>query len=98
VRWNGTSWRRARTPRVRSPGYASILLAVAAVSGHDVWAVGTDLLAVTLHWNGSRWQLPDEADVPGTFENVAADRAGDAWAVGNYVKGSPDHALAVRLH
>jgi hypothetical protein len=97
-RWNGTSWRLVRTLRIRPPGYASTLLAVAAVSGHDVWAVGTDLLPVALHWNGSRWQIPDEANVPGTFEDVAADRAGDAWAVGNFVNGSHSQALAVRLH
>jgi hypothetical protein len=58
--------------------------------------VGTDLEPVALHWNGSTWQIL-EANVPGTYNNVAADRAGDAWAVGNYVNGSHNQALAVRL-
>ena len=96
VRWNGTSWRQVPTPPLRPPGYNSILAGVAAVSGHDVWAVGTDLEPVALHWNGSAWQIL-EASVPGTYNNVAADRAGDAWAVGNYVNGSHNQALAVRL-
>ena len=96
VRWNGTSWRQVPTPPLRPPGYNSILAGVAAVCGHDVWAVGTDLEPVALHWNGSAWQTL-EANVPGTYNNVAADRADDAWAVGNYVNGSHNQALAVRL-
>jgi hypothetical protein len=96
ARWNGTSWRQVPTPPLRPPGYNSILDGVAAASGHDVWAVGTDLEPVALHWNGSTWQIL-QANVPGTYNNVAADRAGDAWAVGNYVNGSHNQALAVRL-
>ena len=96
VRWNGTSWQQVPTPPLRPPGYNSSLAGVAAVSGHDVWAAGTDLEPVALHWNGSAWQIL-EASVPGTYNNVAADRAGDAWAVGNYVSGSYNQALAVRL-
>jgi hypothetical protein len=38
---------------------------------------GTDLLAVVPHWNGSRWQIPNKVNVAGTFEDVAADQAGD---------------------
>jgi hypothetical protein len=38
-----------------------------------------------------------DAGVPGTYHDVAADRAGDAWAVGSYLDGSRDQALAVRL-
>jgi hypothetical protein len=98
ARWDGTSWRQVPTPRLRPPPFGSILTAVADVSGHDVWAVGTDLLAVALRWNGSRWLIPGAASVLGTFEHVAADRAGDAWAVGNFVNGSHSQALAVRLH
>jgi hypothetical protein len=97
ARWNGTSWRQVPAPRLRPPPYNSILTAVAAVSGHNVWAVGTDLLPVALRWNGSRWQIPGADQVLGTFESVAADRAGDIWAVGNFASGSHDQALAVRL-
>jgi hypothetical protein len=96
-RWNGTAWQQVPTPGLRPPGFNSTLLGVAAVSDRDVWAVGTDLQPVALHWNGSSWLVPDVANVAGTFNGVAADRAGDAWAVGNFANGSHQQALAVRL-
>jgi hypothetical protein len=96
VRWTGTAWGQVPAPPLRPPGYNSILDGVAAVSDHDVWAVGTDLDPVALHWNGTAWQILD-AGVPGTYNNVAADQAGDAWAVGNYLNGSRNQAFAVRL-
>jgi hypothetical protein len=99
VRWNGASWRQAPpVPQQRPTGFNSILTGVAVVSGRDVWVVGTDLDPFAGRWNGSAWQIFD-AGVPGTYNAVAADRAGDAWAVGNYDHGSPhDQAYATRLH
>jgi len=98
VRWNGTSWRQAPPfPQLRPTGFNSILTGVAVVSGRDVWVVGTDLDPFAGHWNGSAWQIFDPG-VPGTYTAVAADRAGDAWAVGNYDHGTPhDQAYATRL-
>jgi hypothetical protein len=93
VRWNGAAWRQVPTEPLRPLGYNSILLGVAAVSGHHVWAVGTDLDAVAEHWNGSAWEILDSG-LPGTYTDVAADRTGDVWAVGNYFGQS---ALVVRL-
>jgi hypothetical protein len=98
VRWNGTSWRQAPPlPQLRLTGFNSILTGVAVVSGRDVWVVGTDLDPFAGRWNGSAWQIFDPG-VPGTYNAVAADRAGDAWAVGNYDDGSPHtQAYATRL-
>ena len=58
LRWNGTAWKRVRSP---SPGASSGLSSIAAISGSNAWAVGTTSSNGTgrtliLHWNGTRWK------------------------------------------
>jgi hypothetical protein len=57
ARWNGTAWKRVRSP---SPGADAALLGVAVVSARSAWAVGDDGTAhhktLILHWNGSSWK------------------------------------------
>jgi len=66
------------------------LMAVAAVSRDDVWAVGCSGLcngpdSLILHWDGSRWAKVASPD-PGTgfdrLTGVTAVSARDVWAVG----------------
>ena len=94
LRWNGTRWNRARLPfdPDRSPSLSSI----AAVSRHDVWAVGTirepgsdPALGITnpvaLHWDGSTWtqvRVPHAGAFPESLASVTARASDDAWAVG----------------
>src|SRR5690242_16864628 len=80
----------------KSPGTGAgvtRLVAVAALSGTDVWAVG-DLSKRTVgpaqtqleHWNGKQWTIVASPHVP-SVSNVltaaAAVSADDIWAVGN---------------
>jgi hypothetical protein len=53
--WDGRSWRRVP---VRLPAGISALIAVAAVSRRDAWAVGIagNTTTLTLHWDGSAWR------------------------------------------
>jgi len=77
---------------VRVPGHApgvSTLGGVAAVSDHDVWAVGThgNPLGTSSplidHWNGSRWSLVSSPAVTqGSLDAVTALGPDDIWAVG----------------
>jgi hypothetical protein len=69
--WDGTAWRVAASPRIASS--SSRLLAVAAVSPDDIWAVGesdhpishyrgsgvwpTRVNALTEHWDGTSWTV-----------------------------------------
>ena len=83
--FNGTAWSVVSAPSVTSDDE---LLAVAAVSPTDAWAVGTSNFASTLieHWNGSVWSVVTGSGLPGAhtaiLNGVAADGAGDVWAVG----------------
>ena len=81
-------WGLVASPAVGQEGR---LLAVAARSASDAWAVGqyegVDSLQRTLveHWNGSQWAYVNSPS-PGAEDNVlqgvAADSASDVWAVG----------------
>ena len=87
--WNGSHWSVVRSP---NPGTSNNHLeGVAAVSSHDVWAVGTGVTAAgqTLveHWNGTRWQVVTSPSPSsgGDLRGVAAVSRHDVWAAGYYV-------------
>jgi hypothetical protein len=59
--WNGTAWTRVPSPNFGDSESNNDLLAVAAVSARDVWAVGrfadiSSFRALTLHWDGTAWR------------------------------------------
>jgi hypothetical protein len=74
-----------------SPFFA---LDIAAVSGRDIWAVGSSLPGGPQtrpraeHWNGARWQTVPVPGRPGGYlRAVAALSRRDAWAVGANPRG-----------
>ena len=89
LHWDGTSWRSVRVPQ---PGdrYASPrLLAVDALAGDNVWAVGAYDAASSpettiMHWDGSRWRLADTSrcNPYGGLAGLTFLSADDGWAVG----------------
>jgi len=83
LRWNGSAWRRVKTP---NGGGGARLGGVAATSATNAWAVGAtdDGHTFIVHWNGSKWQrVPSPGSGTGAFlSGVAATSAGNAWAVG----------------
>lgn len=78
--------------------YGNQLNSVAAVSGSDVWAVGTagpNTLAE--HWNGSSWSIVPTPNPAGTgvqaqLVGVTAVTSNDVWAVGFSASPSTDYA------
>ena len=87
--WDGTSWTQQPSP---NPEGSASLQAVAALSGTDVWAVGSygvggvDGKALAQHWDGSSWQqvpIPTPTGANEAHLNaLAAVSATDIWAVG----------------
>lgn len=87
--WGGGTWKVVASPTPDSSTNSS-LSGVAAVSPHDVWAVGYFVdkqtetsKALIEHWNGVRWAIvasPNPGEI--TLNAVAAYAASDAWAVG----------------
>jgi hypothetical protein len=90
--WNGSQWVAVPSPNA-SQATASTLVAVAAVSSSNVWAVGNYQVAgqyqwetLIEHWNGTRWSIvpsPSSSHGQKSFLNaVAAISANNIWAVG----------------
>jgi hypothetical protein len=83
VRYNGTSWRRVRSPALSGLQFISVL----AVSATDVWATGSvsgRLVPRLLHFDGQHW-----SSVPVTapkavkqLGNLASDGRGGLWING----------------
>jgi hypothetical protein len=93
--WNGTVWRRVRSPNPGPGGNA--LNGVAAITATDAWAVGetTNSKAVgqtlILRWNGQAWKRvasPNPAgSVLSVLNAVIAISGSSAWAVGSQLIG-----------
>jgi hypothetical protein len=89
--WDGSTWNLVASP---SPGTGRTpLLGVDAQAG-NAWAVGeactdggcTAAQSVTIHWNGTSWNLvssPNPGSVDTHLNAVAISSAGDVWAVGS---------------
>ena len=92
-RWNGTRWEVVPTPNVGQSG----LIAVAAISRNNVWAVGgTPRKLLIEHWNGRRWRLVTTPAPRATPRAIAALSARDIWAVGD--DGSVTHRKTLVEH
>ncbi|MDQ6694891.1 MAG: S-layer homology domain-containing protein [Chloroflexota bacterium] len=97
--WDGNAWSVVPSPNVGSSG--SELVAVSAVAGNDVWAVGdhgSGNASQTLveHWNGSIWSVVPGPS-PGTstvLNGVSAVAGNDVWASGGYFDGNATQTLA----
>jgi hypothetical protein len=93
LRWNGTSWSKARTPDLPA---GNELTGVAALSASDAWAVGaapspggTGTVPLIVRWNGRSWSTvtSPRAGVSSAFAAVSAASAADAWAAGTACLG-----------
>jgi hypothetical protein len=100
LRWNGARWKHVASPNPAGTATANlnVLDSVAAISRHNVWAVGYDASVtngprntIIEHWNGTRWKhvpSPSPGDPNGTLgsilDGVSASSASNVWAVGEY--------------
>ena len=82
------AWRAVPAP---DPGVSNVLFGVGALSGRDVWAVGsqtkdgTTLTTLVDHFDATGWRVvpsPNTAREENDLFGVAALAANDVWAVG----------------
>jgi hypothetical protein len=101
--WNGSAWSIVPSPSFATggDGIQNTLNGVAAVSGTNVWAVGSHTASngayVTLveHWNGSSWSVvpsPSPSSTANGLNGVAGYGTSDVWAVG-YQNGTGSQPL-----
>jgi hypothetical protein len=87
--WNGTAWTQQPSPN--PAGTYNLLYGVTATRTGNAWAVGhtyhyrtgTDQ-TLTLHWSQGHWTAVSSPNPAGdsSLSAVAADSAGEVWAVG----------------
>jgi hypothetical protein len=75
-RWTGKRWQAWTLPS----GLSGFVVAAAASSPDDVWAVGN---GYALHWNGTRWLLAKAWSQGGETTSVAAITPSDVWVFGS---------------
>ncbi|HET7018436.1 MAG TPA: hypothetical protein VFI65_31240 [Streptosporangiaceae bacterium] len=82
IHWNGTKWSLVKGPALPMIDGAR-LLAVAAISQKNVWAVGDNAQfpAVIEHWNGQAWKVVQSPACGGLF-SISLIPGGNGWAVG----------------
>jgi hypothetical protein len=97
--WNGKAWKLQSNPNVAGRGTPG-LFGVAATSGTNAWAVGTDSggprgRTLIEYWNGKTWTIQPSPNTPrrSSLNGVAATSATNAWAVGSYVSGHTRRTL-----
>lgn len=95
--WDGQSWQIIPGQNLIQQG-RNVLTGIAAVSAHDIWAVGTAYQIAPApgfphnqvlieHWDGQRWQLveapnPGKGAIGNGLVRVAAIAKNDVWAAG----------------
>jgi hypothetical protein len=96
--WNGRRWRVVSSP---FKGEAE-LTGVAAISAHDVWAVGFRSAnpdgSLILHWDGSTWSIVDDGHATDntSLRGIVAASSDDIWAGGSTQVG--DEVIAFAEH
>lgn len=92
--WNGTSWSVIASPNVGKS--SNVLSGLTPIASNDVWADGYScatydcansgkVQTMTLHWNGTSWNVIPSADVgsgSSTLLGMAAVSSNNVWAVG----------------
>lgn len=92
LHWDGQEWVDVRTDAVEEFDY---LFGVTALSGDDVWVVGTDAevsprRTLAFHWDGVSWTPVPPQNVgehDSLLTSVSADAHGDVWAAGWWWSG-----------
>ena len=88
LHWNGTAWSATSAP---SPGLKdNTLFSAVSLGRDDAWAVGyaadgtqeSAKSPVTLHWDGSVWNLVPSPELSAQLNGVAATPDGQLWAAG----------------
>jgi len=97
LHWDGLNWTVVPSPNDSTGN--NILYGVAAVTGNDVWAVGSagSSKTVALHWNGGSWSVfptPSFNNASNeVLSGIVAASSGDIWTAGQFYQNSVQNTL-----
>jgi hypothetical protein len=90
LRWNGAAWVQIPGDNTGPSGLSFSLRAASAISGSDIWSVGTNSHALAEHWSGKEWSIVSAPNA-GVGDNILTGLSGsassDVWEVGYYTFG-----------
>jgi hypothetical protein len=89
LHWNGSAWSIVPSANDGGNTVGNHLLAAAAASSIDVWAVGySEFGTLSLHWNGVSWSVvptpPVRGGEPLFLNSALALPNGNIWSVGEF--------------
>lgn len=101
LRYDGTNWRRMRTPNTMRDD--NRLYDVAFANSTHGWAVGESVQtsrghSLVMSYNGTRWRIDNTAPSPGSYPRllgIDAIDASDVWAVGSKFARGNDRGFAI---
>ena len=103
LHWDGHSWTHIPSPNPGGSTHDDELLAVAAVSAKNAWAVGwyddgTADRTLIEHWNGTKWRRVASPNFGSEqiLQSVAATSARNLWAVGKFLGAHSYRTLVLR--
>jgi len=87
LHWNGSVWSIVPSPNDGGNTVGNHLLAAAAVSANDVWAVGySEFGTLSEHWDGTAWAVVATPGITGSepvfLPSVVALASNNVWSVG----------------
>lgn len=87
LHWDGSQWTIIPSPNFGGNSVGNHLVAAAAVSANDVWAVGySEAGTLAEHWDGVSWTLVStpsgNGEVPVALYSVVALASNNLWSVG----------------
>ncbi|RPI75627.1 MAG: T9SS C-terminal target domain-containing protein [Ignavibacteriales bacterium] len=91
-KWDGNEWSIYPAPTLTG---GSFLYSIKAISGNDIWAVGTRMSredygpmeCLSMHWDGNEWNeipVPPVGTRRNSFRAVDGINSDDVWAVGHW--------------
>jgi hypothetical protein len=96
LKWNGASWEQVPGDNTGPSGLGFSLNAVSAISGTDIWSVGSNSHTLAEHWNGTEWSIassPNTGIGDNILNGVSASASSDVWEVGYYSFGIEKRTL-----
>jgi hypothetical protein len=93
LHWNGTAWSIVASPNDGGNTVGNHLLAAAAISTNDVWAVGfSELGTLSEHWDGTSWSVVPTPGIansePLFLPGIVALSSNNVWTVGESFQSS----------
>lgn len=83
------AWKVVRSPSLGKDNNS--LNSVAAISKHDVWAIGSyydESKTLIEHWNGTRWSVVASPSIGAVLYGITTLAKNNVWAVGSEGSGS----------